>query len=156
MPVLSTIKSKTKYSIVCSSYQPAWNKALEYLDNLPPKRQEAFDRLDPNQQAIFKTNVDASEIVRVLQAIGESSGSISRLVVFSEKVVQPFWQFNNALDVIVQVNAGIGSPLWAPIKIILQACHHFVLLWKGDICADATRCRLSFRPRMAMQRSTRC
>lgn len=93
---------------------------MKYLDNLPPKRQESFDRLDPNQQDVFKSTVDASEIVRVLQGVRESHGSISRLVAFSEKVVQPFWQFNNALDVIVQVNAGIGSPLWAPIKIILQ------------------------------------
>lgn len=107
---------------IYSSYQSAWEKALEYLNNLPPERQKAFNLLKPDQQAIFRGTVNPAEIIEALKQERAEKRSISRLDRFSTNIIEPFLQFSAVIDTVVQLHSGIGSPVWAPIKIILQEC----------------------------------
>lgn len=70
---------------------------------------------------MLRKNTSPDEILQLLQTTGASKRS--KLLWVSDKLVKPFTQFQGIFEATAAACSGIGAPIWAPIKVILQACY---------------------------------
>ena len=92
-----------------ASPQRGWQQAVaSHLSNLTPE-----------QTRDFKAPTSLEECLAVLNHAASRTGRVSKLLKFFEPVIQPLKRFESALDVTVQVNAGIASPIWGPLKVAI-------------------------------------
>lgn len=104
-----------------SNYQTAWSTALEHLHQLSSEHQTYFDRLTPDEKKVLGDGASPDDILELLKQAGESKHS--RFTKFNTKFVIPFSQFKSVFDVTVATCSGIGAPIWARMKLVLQACY---------------------------------
>jgi len=94
------------------------------------RARESFARL-PKDHAIFIQCLQGNETISdVLTAVSRRHQSYSRKK--SSRALQNFQQYttwlrsmSDAVDIVVQTQAGIGCPLWAPIKFVLKVGNLF-------------------------------
>ena len=87
----------------------AWTVVLQrHLVSLPPSQ----------QQALKATTTAGACLDLVLHARGRRKG-YDRLLIALQSLIDPIKKFEDVVDVIVQVNAGIASPIWGPLKVAL-------------------------------------
>ncbi|KAF7122048.1 hypothetical protein CNMCM5793_000003 [Aspergillus hiratsukae] len=61
----------------------------------------------------------------------------TRIAKFLEPVIDPLKRLEGTLDVIVQVNAGIASPIWGPLRMAITiACQHLSALERLAFIVD--------------------
>lgn len=100
-------------------YETAWVKAVQYLDDLPPEQDRYFKLLKPAEQDMLRKGTSPDEILQLLQTTAATKRS--KLQWFSDNVAKPFSQFQGIFEATASACSGIGAPIWAPIKLILQA-----------------------------------
>ena len=70
-----------------------------------------------------------SDILGALQRKYESHGRKRRAILETfERYTQWLQNFSGIIDVVVQTQAGIGCPIWAPLKLVLQTS-----AWRSDV-----------------------
>jgi hypothetical protein len=98
------------------------------------RARQSFARL-PKNHALFVQCLEGNETISdVLTAISRRHHSYSRKK--SSRALQSFEQYttwlrsiSDAVDIVVQTQAGIGCPLWAPIKFVLKVCYLFIPMY---------------------------
>jgi hypothetical protein len=90
------------------------------------KARSSFSRL-PTEDAIFQQCINqADSIPDVVKSVIQTSHSYKRrqsagLLRKFEQHTQFLQNASDIVDIVVQTQAGIGCPLWAPIKFVLKA-----------------------------------
>ncbi|KAL0634818.1 hypothetical protein Q9L58_006251 [Maublancomyces gigas] len=105
-------------SSATANYQTVWAKALEHLNQLSPEQQKFYNLLSQNEKELLRNGSSPDDILHLLQKAGISKHS--RFSRFSERFAKPLYQFQGVFEVMSSTNAGIGAPIWAPIKLVLQ------------------------------------
>lgn len=72
---------------------------------------------------MLRNGTSPDEILQLLQTTREMKRS--KLLWFSDNVAKPFSQFQGIFEATASACGGIGAPIWAPIKLILQECCPF-------------------------------
>lgn len=105
-----------KYRI--RNYQTAWTKALEHLDQLSPKQQKFFNLLTQNEKDLLRNGSSPDDILHLMKQAGLSKHS--RFTRLSDRFASPLYQLQGVFEVTASTCSGIGAPIWAPIKLVLQ------------------------------------
>ncbi|KAI1465505.1 uncharacterized protein F4812DRAFT_126275 [Daldinia caldariorum] len=88
--------------------------------------QSFLSSLGPNERAAFQVPASPDDCVGVLLATQRRKSKLSRILELMQPAIEPLKRFESAIDVIVQVNAGIASPIWGPLRIVVTlAADHF-------------------------------
>ncbi|RHZ55535.1 uncharacterized protein CDV56_101100 [Aspergillus thermomutatus] len=69
--------------------------------------------LDPDKQREFQAPATVEACLQILSTNGTRKRGFTRIAEFLGPVIDPLNRLEGTLDVIVQVNAGIASPIWA-------------------------------------------
>ncbi|KAI2604392.1 uncharacterized protein GGS25DRAFT_525677 [Hypoxylon fragiforme] len=82
--------------------------------------------LDPASRAAFKAPATPNDCIDVLLATQRRRTRLTRILSLMNPAIAPLKRFESAIDVIVQVNAGIASPIWGPLRIVVTlSADHF-------------------------------
>ncbi|KAH0558415.1 hypothetical protein GP486_004928 [Trichoglossum hirsutum] len=83
--------------------------------------QSHLSRLDAQQRAGFEASVSAKDFADtfIAPSFGPKSHKATRVLT---GLVQPLNRFGGVIDVLTQTNSGIGSPVWAPLKMACLIC----------------------------------
>lgn len=103
-----------------SNYQTAWSKALEHLQELSADHQKYFDRLTQNEKQLLRNGASPADILQLLKQDGDSKHS--SFTKFNTQFAKPLSQFQGVFEVTVSTCSGVGAPIWAPMKLVLQGC----------------------------------
>lgn len=129
------------YSIKCwlnislfSNYQTAWTTALKHLNQLSTEKQKFFNLLSQTEKDLLRNGVTPDDILHLLKQDGESRHS--RFTRFSNRVASPFAQFQGVFEVTISTCSGIGAPMWAPMKLVLQGGSSFRLTSQRETNCD--------------------
>ncbi|KAI1804742.1 hypothetical protein F4811DRAFT_552613 [Daldinia bambusicola] len=88
--------------------------------------QSFLSSLGPNERAAFQVPASPDDCMAVLLATQRRKSKLSRILELMRPAIEPLKRFESAVDVIVQVNAGIASPIWGPLRIVITlAADHF-------------------------------
>ncbi|KAJ5174333.1 uncharacterized protein N7482_000210 [Penicillium canariense] len=93
--------------------QPAstdpWEQALAlYVNGLgPSKRQQ------------FQAPATVDECLQTVVLNGGRRRAFTRILEFLRPLIDPLRRFEGAIDVVVQVSAGIASPIWGPLRVAI-------------------------------------
>lgn len=75
--------------------------------------------LDPLKQQKFQAPTTVDECLEAIVLNGQKRRSFTRILEFLRPLIDPLKRFESAIDVVVQVNAGIVSPIWGPLRVAL-------------------------------------
>lgn len=75
--------------------------------------------LDPDKQREFQAPATVEACLQVLSINGTRKRGFTRIAKFLEPVIDPLKRLEGTLDVIVQVNCGIASPIWGPLRMAI-------------------------------------
>jgi hypothetical protein len=75
--------------------------------------------LDPDKQREFQAPATVEACLQVLSTNGTRKRSFTRIAEFLGPVIDPLKRLEGTIDVIVQVNAGIASPIWGPLRMAI-------------------------------------
>ncbi|KAM3072408.1 hypothetical protein ACMFMG_009211 [Clarireedia jacksonii] len=132
--------------------------------------QNHLDSLNSTQKAAFKAPASAADCIAIIQR-SERRRGLSRVIQAIQPIVEPLQRFENVLDVIVQTNGAMGSPIWGPLKFAIQvgvfmlrlgiACDHVKTLEKlaiilqriVDSLARYTNYEILFKNHLETQRA---
>jgi hypothetical protein len=84
----------------------------------------------PNDNALFQQCINQAEsIPDVIKSVISASSSYkkrksTRLLQKFEQHTQFLQNASDIVDIVVQTQAGIGCPLWAPIKFVLKVWYY--------------------------------
>ncbi|KAF8854808.1 hypothetical protein BDZ45DRAFT_596539, partial [Acephala macrosclerotiorum] len=78
--------------------------------------------LTPSQQATFKPPANAEDCLDILTKSQRRRG-YTKVLDAIRPVIQPLKRFENVIDVIIQTNGAMGSPIWGPVKLALMAAY---------------------------------
>jgi hypothetical protein len=96
--------------------QPAsadpWEKALALY----------VKALDASKQQQFQAPTTVEECLASIVLHGQRRRSFTRILEFLRPLIDPLQRFEGAIDVVVQVNAGIASPIWGPLRAAITVC----------------------------------
>lgn len=74
-------------------------------------------KLTPAQQAIIQQHASAEECVAYIRGLQAKPKRTDKLLRALLPIIEPLKRFENVIDVVVQTSAGIGSPIWAPLRL---------------------------------------
>ncbi|GIK05275.1 hypothetical protein Aspvir_009379 [Aspergillus viridinutans] len=93
--------------------------------------------LDPDKQREFQAPATVEACLQVLSTNGTRKRGFTRIAEFLGPVIDPLKRLEGTLDVIVQVNAGIASPIWGPLRMAITiACQHLSALERLAFIVD--------------------
>ncbi|KAJ5379867.1 uncharacterized protein N7496_002295 [Penicillium cataractarum] len=93
--------------------------------------------LDPLKQQQFQAPTTVEECLEGIVLNGQKRRSFTRILEFLRPLVDPLKRFEGAIDVVVQVNAGIASPIWGPLRVAITiASQHLATLETLVIIVD--------------------
>ncbi|CEO59836.1 hypothetical protein PMG11_04490 [Penicillium brasilianum] len=93
--------------------------------------------LDPLKQHKFQAPTTVDECLEAIVLNGQKRRSFTRILEFLRPLIDPLKRFESAIDVVVQVNAGIASPIWGPLRVALTiAAQHLATLETLVIIVD--------------------
>lgn len=78
--------------------------------------------LEPGKRREFQAPATVEACLQVLAINRTRKRTFTRISEFLQPAIEPLKRFEGALDVIVQVNAGIASPIWGPLRAALTVC----------------------------------
>ncbi|KAI1375324.1 hypothetical protein F4677DRAFT_446406 [Hypoxylon crocopeplum] len=82
--------------------------------------------LGPTERAVIRAPTSPADCMAVLVASQRRKTKLARILDLMRPAIDPLKRFESAIDVIVQVNAGIASPIWGPLRIVVTlAADHF-------------------------------
>ncbi|KAI0882326.1 uncharacterized protein GGS22DRAFT_170690 [Annulohypoxylon maeteangense] len=82
--------------------------------------------LGPTERVAFQTPASPDDCIAILLATQRRKTKLARILDLMRPVIDPLKRFEGAIDVIVQVNAGIASPIWGPLRIVITlSADHF-------------------------------
>lgn len=67
---------------------------------------------------MLRKGTSPEDIIQLIQSTGTEKRS--KLKNFNDHVAKPFTQFQGIFEATASAGSGIGAPIWAPIKVILQ------------------------------------
>ena len=71
------------------------------------------------QQQSLKATATAEECLGVIRLTRGRGKGYDRLLLALQGLIDPIKRFEGVIDVIVQVNSGIASPIWGPLRLVL-------------------------------------
>ncbi|OTA68753.1 hypothetical protein K449DRAFT_387073 [Hypoxylon sp. EC38] len=81
--------------------------------------QSFLSSLGPSERAAFQAPATPDDCMAVLLATQRRKTRLARILDLMRPAIDPLKRFESAIDVIVQVNAGIASPIWGPLRIVI-------------------------------------
>jgi hypothetical protein len=88
---------------------PSWQNAVDsYLS-----------RLKPTERGAFKAPASAQDCISLLTKTQRRKAKLARILELLRPAIEPLKRFEGAIDVVVQVNAGIASPIWGPLRVVI-------------------------------------
>ncbi|KAI8629690.1 hypothetical protein F5Y19DRAFT_74123 [Xylariaceae sp. FL1651] len=97
-------------SVSASGNSSSWQHAVEsYLS-----------RLKPTERGAFKAPASAQDCIALLVKTQRRKTKLTRILDLLRPAVDPLKRFEGAIDVVVQVNAGIASPIWGPLRVVIN------------------------------------
>ncbi|KAI1771185.1 hypothetical protein F4818DRAFT_450045 [Hypoxylon cercidicola] len=88
--------------------------------------QSFLSTLGPTERAAFRAPANPDDCMAVLMATQRRKNKLTRILDLMKPAIDPLKRFESAIDVIVQVNAGIASPIWGPLRIVVTlSADHF-------------------------------
>ena len=72
--------------------------------------------LPPLQQQSLKATTNAGACLDIIR--GRRKG-YDRLLLALQGLIDPIKRFEHVINIIVQVNSGIASPIWGPLRLVL-------------------------------------
>lgn len=81
--------------------------------------QSFLSSLGPTERAAFRAPASPDDCTAVLLATQRRKTKLTRILDLMKPAIDPLKRFESAIDVIVQVNAGIASPIWGPLRIVI-------------------------------------
>lgn len=57
--------------------------------------------------------------MQVLESKSSRKKGFTRLLQVFKPFIDPLKRFEGAIDVVIQTNAGIGSPIWGPLRLAI-------------------------------------
>ena len=92
----------------------AWSQAvLDYTDSL-----------SPSQQLKIRAPATSDDCVRILKEHRSRKKAFTRILQILEPFIHTLKRLEGAIDVVVQVNAGIASPVWGPVRLAVDVRDH--------------------------------
>ncbi|PVI02696.1 hypothetical protein DM02DRAFT_653358 [Periconia macrospinosa] len=112
----------TRFMIMSSSQAPTtdlWQEAVKkYTYSFPEKHQKAF-----------KTPSTVEQCMQILESKSSRKKGYTRFLQVLNPLIDPLKRIERSIDVVVQTSAGIGSPIWGPLRLaITVASDHFEIL----------------------------
>ncbi|KAI3319310.1 hypothetical protein HD806DRAFT_290164 [Xylariaceae sp. AK1471] len=106
-------------STLATGDSPSWQNAVDsYLS-----------RLKPAERGAFKAPASAQECIALLTKTQRRKTKLMRILDLLRPALDPLKRFEGAIDVVVQVNAGIASPIWGPLRVVITlAANYFSTL----------------------------
>jgi len=80
--------------------------------------------LSDAQRANFQAIASPEDCLQLITNSRRVRGS-SKLLNLLRPVIEPLKRFEHVVDVLVQTNAGIGSPIWGPLKLAIMVFRLF-------------------------------
>ena len=88
----------------------AWTVVLQrHLASLPPLQQQSL-----------KATTNAGACLDIIRLARGRRKGYDRLLLALEGLINPIKRFEVVIDIIVQVNSGIASPIWGPLRLVLE------------------------------------
>lgn len=76
--------------------------------------------LTPSQQLKVRAPATSDDCVRILKEHRGRKKAFTRILQFFEPLIHTLKRLEGAIDVVVQVNAGIASPIWGPLRLAID------------------------------------
>lgn len=87
----------------------AWTVVLQrHLSSLPPLQQQSL-----------KATTSAGACLDIIRLARGRRKGYDRLLLALQGLVEPIKRFEGVIDVMVQVNSGIATPIWGPLRLVL-------------------------------------
>ncbi|KAI9154811.1 hypothetical protein HJFPF1_07368 [Paramyrothecium foliicola] len=102
---------------------PAWQHAVRSV----------VSRLPPAQRAMVALPANADDCISLLVETQRRKSKLMRLLSLMKSAIEPLKKFEGAIDVLVQVNAGIASPIWGPLRIAITRFNKYETLFKESL-----------------------
>jgi hypothetical protein len=99
-------------SISATGDSPSWQNAVDLY----------LSRLKPAERGAFKAPANAQECIALLTKTQRRKTKLTRILDLLRPAIDPLKRFEGAIDVVVQVNAGIASPIWGPLRVVITVC----------------------------------
>jgi hypothetical protein len=90
-----------------SSASNAWKEAV----------QRYLGRLSDKQKTQFMAAATPQDCLAIIEKARYKRRKTERLLAFLNPVIEPLKRFEGTIDVVVQVNTGITSPIWGPLRM---------------------------------------
>jgi len=91
-----------------SLMSPAWQNAIQtHLASLTQVEKEAF-----------KAPASPEDCMSIIAKSQRRLG-FTRVLEAMRPVLEPLRRFESVIDVVIQTNGGIGSPIWGPLKFAI-------------------------------------
>jgi hypothetical protein len=112
MPYLYYALSMASSLPKAKSHPDAWEYAVQsYLASLSSAERAGFTA---------PTSADDC-LAQIRQAQAHKKG-FNRLMTTLQPIIEPLKRFEGAIDVLMQANSGITSPIWGPLKAVITVC----------------------------------
>ncbi|MCJ1251597.1 hypothetical protein MMC30_008832 [Trapelia coarctata] len=81
--------------------------------------QQHLASLPPLQQQSLKATTNAGACLDIIRLARGRQKGYDRLLLALQGLIDPIKRFEGVIDVIVQVNSDIASPIWGPLRLVL-------------------------------------
>lgn len=100
--------------------------SLSKIKTLPDAWEHAVQSylapLSSVERAGFTAPTSADDcLAQIRQAQAHKKG-FNRLMTTLRPVIEPLKRFEGAIDVLMQTNSGIASPIWGPLRAVVTVC----------------------------------
>jgi hypothetical protein len=90
-----------------SSVSNAWKEAV----------QRYLDRLSEKQKTQFMAAATPQDCLTIIEKARYKRRKTEQLLAFLQPIIEPLKRFEGTIDVVVQINTGITSPIWGPLRM---------------------------------------
>jgi hypothetical protein len=90
-----------------SSTSNAWKEAV----------QQYVGRLSDKQKTQFMAAATPQDCLIIIENARYKRRKTERLLACLQPVIEPLKRFEGTIDVVIQVNTGITSPIWGPLRM---------------------------------------
>lgn len=80
--------------------------------------QRHLDTLPPAAQQNLRDATDAQSCLKIIRLAQGRRKGYDRLLLALQGLIDPIKRFENVIDVVVQVNSGIATPIWGPLRLV--------------------------------------
>lgn len=80
--------------------------------------QRHLNGLPPAAQQNLKNATDAQSCLKIIRLAQGRRKGYDRLLLTLQGLIDPIKRFEGVIDVVVQVNSGIATPIWGPLRLV--------------------------------------